>query len=154
MEFIRFTLDSNNEIWDFIDNSAEYILIHDFYPHDTIEWWESTIKISPNIILENIKVRNLRFDIQTNITGLKQIIDLNNNFIEIYQFTKPIPNAFEINRLPKNNAEKILVENGLQYIIDIQFESITVSSIHPEFIKNIAKNPLFADRIQYNSIDK
>ena len=154
MESIRFTVDTNIEIWEFIDKTTEHILVHNFQAHNILEWWESTIKLSPTKTLENIKVRNMQFDIQTNISGLKQILEHESNFLDIYQFNKPISDTLVIDALPNNNAETILMQNGLQYIISVDFESITVSSVRPDFIKSISENPKFADRIKYNSLDK
>ena len=42
----------------------------------------------------------------------------------------------------------MLIQNGLQYIIEIHFESVTTSGVNPEYIKNIVKNPL-AERIKF-----
>jgi hypothetical protein len=154
MESIRFRLDTNLEIWEFIDKTIDHILIHNFQAYNILEWWESTIKLSPTTTLENIKVRNMQFDIQTNISGLRQILEHESNFLDIYQFNKPVSDTLVIGTLPSNNAETILMQNGLQHIISVNFESITVSSVRPDFIKSIAENSVFADRIQYNSTDK
>jgi len=148
MESIRFTLDSNLEIWEFIDKKVDHLLIHDFHAHNILEWWKSTVALSPEKTVENIKVRNMRFDIQTNISGLRQILEHGSNFIDIYQFDKPISDTLVIESLPSNNAETILKQNGLQHIISVDFESITVRSVNPNFIKSIIEHPLFADRIQ------
>jgi hypothetical protein len=148
MESIAFTLDSNKEIWEFIDKKVDHVLVHNFHAHNIIEWWESSIKMNATTTLENIKVRDMHFDVQTNISGLKKILDLESNFLDIYQFTQPIADTLTIDSLPKNNAENILKQNGLQHIISVEFELIFVKSIHPEFIKGIRENPLFADRIR------
>ncbi len=154
METIRFTLDKNLEIWEFIDKTSDHVLIHNFQAHNILEWWESTIKLSPITTLENIKVRNMQFDIKTNISGLRQILQHESNFLDIYQFNKPIPDTLVIGHLPSNYAEKILLQNGLQHIISVDFESITVSSVSPDFIKSVAENSVFADRIQNKSTEK
>ncbi len=154
MESIRFTLDTNLEIWEFIDKTTDHVLIHNFHAHNILEWRESTIKLSPTATLENVKVRNMQFDIQTNIYGLRQILEQGSNFLDIYQFNKPIADTLVIDTLPSNNAETILIQNGLQHIISVDFESITVSSLSSDFIKSIAENSMFSDRIQYNSTCK
>ena len=151
METIRFTLDSNKEIWEFIDKSVDHILIHNFQAQNYIHWWESTVKIKPTITLENVRVRDMQFDIQTNISGLNQILAIESNFLDIYQFTRPIADTLRIGDLPENNAENILQQNGLQHIISVEFELITVKSFNVDFIKSISNNPIFADRItSYN----
>lgn len=151
MESIRFTLDTNLEIWEFIDKSADHILIHNFQPHNILEWWTSTVNLSPTKILKDIQVRNMQFDIQTTISGLRQILDHESNSLDIYQFNRPISDTLVIEALPSKNAETILILNGLQHIISVDFESVTVSSVSTDFIKSIAQNPAFTNRIQYNS---
>lgn len=151
MESIRFTLNSNTDILDIIDKTAEHILIHNFQPHNIIEWWESTIKLNPKTTLENISVRNMQFDVQTDISTLVKILELNSNFLDVYQFNNPISDTLLIDNLPSNNAETILIQNGLQHIINIHFESITISSINPDFIKGIAENSRFKDLIRFKS---
>ena len=152
MESIRFTLDSSLEIWEFIDKSVDHILIHSFQAHNILEWWESTVKLDQTNTLESIKVRNMQFDIQTNISGLRQILEHESNSLDIYQFNKPISDTLVIEALPGNKAETILIQNGLQHIISVNFESITVSSVSPDFIKSIVENSTFAERIRYNSM--
>lgn len=151
MESIRFTLNSNTDILDIIDKTAEHILIHNFQPHNIIEWWESTIKLNPKTTLENISVRNMQFDVQTDISTLVKILELNSNFLDVYQFNNPISDTLLIDNLPSNNAETILIQNGLQHIINIHFESITISSINPDFIKGITENSRFKDLIRFKS---
>ncbi|MDF3025813.1 MAG: hypothetical protein K0S23_120 [Fluviicola sp.] len=151
METIRFTIDTNLEIWEFIDKTVDHILIRSFQAHNILEWWESTVKLSPTNTLKNVKVRNMQFDIQTNISGLRQILEQESNSLDIYQFNKAISDTLVIEALPDNDAERILIQNGLQHIISVNFESITVLSIRPDFIKGIAENSTFATRIQYNS---
>lgn len=152
MESIRFTFDSNADIWDILDKTTEHVLIHNFQPHDMIEWWESSIKLNSKTTLEKIKVRNMQFDIQTDISEVEKILELNTNFLNIYQFNKPVSNTLRIESLPDNNTETILIQNGLQHIIKIYFESITISSVNTDFIKGIAENPKFAELIQFRSI--
>jgi len=141
-------LDSNTEIWDIIDKIVDHILVHQFDPHSSIEWWNSSVKVKSDLTLENIKVRSMQFDIQTNVNGLKQILDLNTAYLNIYQFSKPIPDTLEIEWLPPNNTENILLQNGLVHIFWIEFEYVTIKSIRPDFIKSIKENHLFSDRIK------
>ena len=141
-------LNSNNEIWDIIDKSVDHILVHQFDPHNSIQWWDSSVKINSNLTLENFKVRNMQFDIQANVSGLKQILDINTDYLNIYQFSNPISDTLEIERLPANNIENILLQNGIRHIIFIEFEYVTIKSIDSDFIRSIKENPLFTDRIQ------
>lgn len=152
MDSISFTLDANKEIWEFLDKTVDHVLVHNFHAHNYIEWWTSTIKINPQITLDNLKVRDMQFDIQTNVSGLKQILDIESNFLDIYQFTKPIADTLTIDALPKENAINILKQNGLQHIICVEFELITVKSFSSDFINSIRDNPLFADRIRVNNL--
>ena len=153
MHSIRFTLNSIHEIWKLVDKEAEHILISKFQPHGTIEWWESTVKVNSKLTLENLKVRNMQFDIQTNLLGLQQIIEHEWNFLDIYQFNKPVPDTLSINHLPEGHLEQILINNGLQHLFQVDFESIVISSIDEEFIRKIAENSEFSGRVQYNSLN-
>lgn len=154
MESVRFSLESNLEIWNFIDKTSNHLLISNFRPQNILEFTDATIKLSPSRTLENIEVRNMQFDLRINVSELKQILEFETNFINIYQFNKPIANTLVIADLPNNNRETILMENGLQHIIEVQFESITVSSFHASFIKTIITNQYFKNRIQFCSIDR
>lgn len=148
MHSIRFTINSIHEIWKLIDKKVEHILISNFQPHGVIEWWESTIKVNSKLTLENLSVRNMQFDIQTNLLGLQQIMEHEWNFLDIYQFNKPVSNTLSINNLPEDHLEQILINNGLQHLFQIDFESIVISSIDEEFIRKIAENSEFNERIQ------
>jgi hypothetical protein len=151
MESISFTLDANKEIWEFLDKTVDHVLVHNFHADNYVKWWTSTIKINQQITLDNMQVRNMRFDIQTNVIGLKQILDIESNFLDIYQFTKPIADTLTLDTLPKENAINILKQNGLQHIISVEFELITVKSFSSDFINSIRDNPLFSDRIRVNN---
>ncbi|MDO8998460.1 MAG: hypothetical protein Q7W45_01755 [Bacteroidota bacterium] len=150
MDSISFTLDANKEIWEFLDKTVDHVLVHNFHADNSVKWWTSTIKISPQITLDNVQVRSMQFDIQTNVVGLKQILDIESNFLDIYQFNKPIADSLTIDALPKDNAINILKKNGLQHIICVEFELITVKSFSSDFINSIRDNPLFVDRIRIN----
>lgn len=76
MDSISFTLESNKEVWGFPDKTADHILVHNFHAHYYIEWWTSTIKINPQVTLDTIKVRDMQFDIQTSVSGLRQILEI------------------------------------------------------------------------------
>lgn len=154
METIRFTLESNSEIWSIIDQTADHVLVHNFQPNAVSEWWTSSIQLKSNFILENVSIRNLQFDLQTTISGLRQILEQETDFLDIYQFDRPVSDTMVIGKLPEATAERILIQNGLQHIIKIYFESITLSSVNPEYIRSIVENPLFAERIQANSLKK
>ncbi|MFO0435836.1 MAG: hypothetical protein ACK5ZT_11390 [Sphingobacteriaceae bacterium] len=95
----------------------------------------------------------MTFDILTNVAGLKQILDVESNFLDIYQFTKPLADSLTIEALPKDNAINILKQNGLQHIITVDFEFITVKSFNKDFINSIRNNPFYADKIENYSAD-
>lgn len=153
MESISFTIDTNREIWGFLDKTVDHVLVHNFHAHNNLEWWTSSIKINPQITLANLKVRDMQFDIQTNVSGLQQILEIESNFLDIYQFTKPISDTLIIDALPKDNAINILKQNGLQHIIKVEFEFIMVKSFNSPFIQSIRENHKFADRIRIINSD-
>ena len=152
MEHIVFDIESNNEIWELIDKRFEHILIHKFNPHDTIEWYEADLKIS-NLDLKNIQVRNMEFDFLTNLEGLKEIINLNTNFLRIYQFNKPVADTLVIENLPEHSKDVILMNNGFKSSFFIDFEVLTISSFDLEYITMIKNNSLFSKRIEERRIN-
>ena len=146
METISFEIKSNKEVWDIVDKTVDIVLLHKFDPHQIVEWWKTSLTISNDLILDNIQVREMEFDLQTNLAGLKGILNLNSNFLFIYQFTKPISDTLTIQSLPDNSKEEILRQSGLEHIILIEFERVTIKSFKKEFIDSVKNNPLLADR--------
>lgn len=147
MQSVIFTIDSNKDILEFIDKSVKHIFIPDYRAQNTLKWWESTVKVSFGAVLENISVRQMQFDIQTDLDGLKQILNFENNFLDIYQFSKAVPDSLVIDSLPENNRDNILRQNGLEYIIGIEHEFVCIQSIHPQFIQNLRTHPKFGERV-------
>jgi hypothetical protein len=148
LETICFEIESNEEVWSLIDKTIPNIFINRFNPNYMIEWWNTSVISNDGISLNNISVRNMEFDIQTDLIGLKKILELETVYLDIYQFSKPVPDTLVIEQLPKNSSESILLNNGLQHIFSIEFEVLTLESFNPEFIKAVRENPLFAERIE------
>jgi hypothetical protein len=148
MKEITFDINSNEEIWTLIDKNYNHILIHKFMPNQTIEWWKTDIKMKNNETYEKLKVRNMEFDILTDLNELKKILELNTNQLRIYQFDKPVPNTLSLEYLPQNNREQILQQNGLKHFYFCDFEFLTISSSSEKFIKDIEENKLFKERIE------
>lgn len=148
METICFEIESNEEVWDLIDKTIGNIFLDRFSPHDVLEWWNSSVSIHDGVSLDNISVRSMEFDIQTDLTGLKKIIRLNTNYLDIYQFSRPVPDTLIIGDLPQESREDILQQNGLEHIFEIEFEVLTIQSFNHEFIKSVKENPLYAQKIE------
>jgi hypothetical protein len=106
--------------------------------------------------LDNIEVRNMAFDIQTNLEGLKKILEFNTHQLRIYQFEKPVPDTLDLDYLTDQNREKILLQNGLKHIYFCDFEFITIESYDTEFLNSIENSETFKDRIAEckNSLNK
>ena len=90
----------------------------------------------------------MEMDVQTDLNGLKEILEMNTNHLRIYQFDKPISDTLEIQKLPENNRNLILKQNGLKHFFFVDFEFITISSFESEFINGIKLNPKFEKRIE------
>ncbi|RZL36467.1 MAG: hypothetical protein EOO96_06930 [Pedobacter sp.] len=148
MTKITFEINSNEELWSLIDKNLNHILIHKFTPNLAIEWWATDIKMKNGELFKDLKVRNMEFDITTDLNGLNKLIELNTHQLRIYQFDKPIPDTLSLEHLPENNRDKILAQNGLKHIFFCNFEFLTVASLNEDFIKNIENNALFKDRIE------
>lgn len=154
MEEIIVDINSNEEIWTLIDKNYNHIFIHKFTPNEMIEWWKTDIRMKNNEIFEKLEVRNMKFDILTDLNGLKKILDLNTNHLRIYQFEKPISNTLSIEYLTQNNLEQILQQNGLKHFYFCDFEFLTISSSSEKFIKDIEDNELFKERIEERKKNK
>lgn len=142
MKEITFEINSNQEIWTLIDKNYNHILIHKFMPNESFEWWKTEIKMKNKETYDKLEVRNMEFDILTDLKGLKKILDQNTRQLRIYQFDKPISNTLSLDNLPQNNRNQILLQNGLKHFYFINFEFITISSSNDKFIKDIEDNDL------------
>jgi hypothetical protein len=147
MNELTFEINSNEEIWELLDKKANSVFIHKFVPNEVIKWWKTDLKTENGTEFKNISVRRMEMDVQTDLNGLKKIIELNTRQLRIYQFEKPISDTLEIERLPENNRNQILKQNGLKHFFFINFEFITISSFESEFINRIELNPKFEKRI-------
>jgi len=154
MKEIFFDIESSEEIWSLIDKNFNHILIYKFMPNPAIEWWKTNIALKNNETFENLEVRNMEFDIRTDLDGLKKILELNTLHLNIYQFNKPIPNTLSLDHLPQENLERILQENGLQHSYSCNYEFITIASSNEKFIKDILDNPVFNNRIEQHQKDE
>lgn len=148
MKELMFEINSNEEIWELIDKNFNHIFIHKFMPNQAIEWWSTDLKMKNNETFENLSVRNMEFDISTDLGGLEKILTLNTYQLRIYQFDKPIPHTLSLEHLPENNRGKILQQNGLKQTYFCDFEFLTISSVNDKFIEGIENNPIFRDRIE------
>nr|WP_315198372.1 hypothetical protein [uncultured Flavobacterium sp.] len=147
MTEITFEINSNQEIWDLFDKNLNSIFIHKFSPNQVIEWWKTDLKMKNGSEFKNLSVRQMELDIQTDLSGLKKILELTTYQLRIYQFDKPVSDTLIIERLPEKSVNAILKQNGLKHYFFIDYEFITIGSFENDFIKSIETNPTFEDRI-------
>ncbi|OXA78682.1 hypothetical protein SAMN05444397_109192 [Flavobacterium aquidurense] len=147
MNEITFEINSNQEVWELFDKNLNSIFIHRFSPNQVIEWWKTDLKTKSGTEFKNLSVRQMEFDIQTDLSELKNILELNTDQLRIYQFDKPISDSLKIERLPEKSLNQILKQNGLRHYFFIDFEIITIGSFETDFIKSIETNPTFESRI-------
>lgn len=140
MKEITIELESQNELWSLFDKKSDYIFIHKFNPNEVIEWWKSDIKIKPDFGFKNLSVRNMKFDLQTDLNGLKEILKLQTRQLSIYQFDKPVPDTLCIETLPEESLLDILKKNGLKHKYSIDYEFVTIYSFDEKFMETIIKN--------------
>ena len=140
MKEITIEIESKNELWSIFDKTYDYILVHKFNPHEIIEWWKSDIKVNQDFNLKNVSVRNMKFDLQTDLKGLKQILKFQTRQECIYQFDRPVPDTLCIEMLPDESIDSILKQNGLKHKYMIDYEFVTVYSFDEKFIKSIIEN--------------
>jgi len=144
---ISVEISTNEEIWELFDKSLDHIFIHKFNPNEAIEWWRTSVKMKNGHLLDNVLARQLQFDLQTDLKGLRQIMDLVTYQLSIYQFDKPVPHTLIMDYLPEQKREAILKQNGLKHSFFIDFEFLTVESFDVDFIRSIEANPLFMQRV-------
>ncbi len=137
MNELIFEINSNEEIWDLFDKKLDSIFIHKFVPNEVIEWWKTDLKTQNGFEFKNLLVRQIEMDVQTDLNGLKKILELNTRQLRVYQFEKPIADTLEIERLPENNRYQILKQNGLKHFFFVNFELITIESFESEFIEKL-----------------
>lgn len=106
------------------------------------------MKNQNGIILQNLSLRQMAMDVQTDFEGLKEILDHNSDYLDVYQFENPFSDSLEIQRLSEGNRNKILVDNGLKHIFEIDFEVLTIVSFDSKFINAIECDPIFKNRIE------
>jgi len=147
MNELTFEINSNEEIWELFDKKVDSIFIHRFIPNETLEWWKTDFKTGHGKEFKNLSVRLMEMDVQTDLNGLKKILELNTRQLRVYQFEKPIPDTLEIGSLPEKNRNQILKQNGLKHFFFVNFEFITVGSFDSEFINNIETQPKFKNLI-------
>lgn len=123
-------LENGQNVLDLISKDFDYFLIRNFNPNEALEWWITDLKSSKGLVLKNIKVREMEFDIQTNLKGLKKIIDFNTTSLVIYQFDKPISDTFFPKDKDDEDFEKILAYNGLKFKYVINYEFITITKYY------------------------
>ncbi len=137
MESISFQVESNEELWEIVDKSVPYIFLHRFNPHQSIEWFNGSVSVESNEIVKNGLIRNMQFDLQTDLSTLQQILQMNHYYLSIYQFNKPIPGTLVIENLPEENNNSILQQNGLEHIIWIEYEWVRVSSFNSAYLSRL-----------------
>ncbi len=147
MKELKFKIESNQEIWELFDKDLDSIFIHKFVPNEVTEWWKTDLKTQSGTEFKNLFVRQMEMDVQTDLNGLKKILELNTRQLRIYQFDKPISDTLEIGRLPEKNRNLILKQNGLKHFFFVNFEFITIGSFESEFISRIELNPKFEKQI-------
>jgi hypothetical protein len=147
MKELVFEIHSNEEIWSLVDKDLNSVFIHNFIPNEALEWWKTDLRTPKGIEFKNLKVRQLQMDVQTDLNGLKKILEHNTRQLRIYQFEKEIPNTLDVGSLAEQKKYKILEQNGLKHFFFLNFEFITIRSFKPVFIKRIETNPKFAERV-------
>jgi len=134
-------LQSSEHLWELLDKKIDAIFIRKFNPNEALAWWKTDIVVQ-GTLLKNISVRQMEFDINTNLEGLKTLLALNTYNMAIYQFEKAVPDTLNIDG-PEPGRLKILRQNGLHHIFFVNYEFVTISSFDEDFInalENIRKD--------------
>ena len=147
MKSLSFEIDSNQDLWDLVDKSYNHVLIQGFMPFERIEWWKTELKMPNGEVYDNMIVRNMNFDIKTDLNGLKRILDLKTDQFSIYQFDRDVSDTLIIESLPQEQAENILYKNGLKHTYLCDFEVLTISTFDDLFIMSITERENIKSKI-------
>jgi len=143
MNYLYLEIDSNEDVWEFIDQEVSHVLLDQFWPNEAVEWWKTSFNTKHGTELADLTVRQMAMDIQTDLVGLKKVLDLNTQQLRIYQFDKPVSDTLVIDNLPEGNKNQILKENGLRHLFFLDFEVLTIGSFDTTFLNEIKTNPKF-----------
>jgi len=104
MNELTFKINSNEEIWELFDKGLNSIFIHKFVPNEVIEWWKTDLRTQTGTKFNNLSVRQMEMDVQTDLDGLKRILELNTNQLRIYQFENPFRTLLRLRDYLKRTA--------------------------------------------------
>jgi len=139
MDFFRIQINRNLEIWDLLDKNLPYVYISNFRPLNSIEWSSIDLRID-EIQLKSLSTRSINLDIKMELREVKDVLKMNSNFLDLFQFESDIPDSLIPDRLPKDQKESILIQNGFKHKFELEFEQLTISSIDSAFINKIKTN--------------
>lgn len=98
-----------------LNPNVPYIWVRNHMPNPTVKWWITHLPISTSDTVMQMKVRNLRYDLQMEtqqfLDNLKEFVPFG---IEIYQFDRPVPDTLTLNQIPEDKRTKVLLNNGGQ----------------------------------------
>jgi hypothetical protein len=144
---ITIEIESNEDIWQLLDKRLEIVFIHKFRPNNKIEWWKTNLEIKNGTKFTDLNIRQMEMDIQTDLIGLKNLLEINSHQLRIYQFDKNIPDSLIIENIPEKSRFDILKQNGLRHTFFLDFEFLTIRSFDFEYINAIKTNSIFENRI-------
>ncbi len=145
---VTLILDHNKQILDLVDKNYNNFFVHDFRPVYYTKWWKSTVKNNSTFEFENLEVRNMQMDIQTDYEGLKQVTK-NNHHLFVFQSDKKTPDNFEIHQLFCAEKYEILKQNKLKHWFLASYEETIIGSFDKEFIEGIKSDIRYSKMIRY-----
>lgn len=138
MTTIKFKDLNNEQVLDLLDDSVPYILIPNFSPNLTRQWWTTTIHLPSQDTLENLDVRDMTVDLCIDKKTVAEIFKHSRfNQISLLQFTKKPPDSLKPEELPEKSKDKILIQNGLVNWVWVDYEFVEFSSISEEFLESL-----------------
>ena len=139
-------LDTEEILEHLLDKRYNHLYVLNFKPDYSRNWVKGTIVIPDGLNLVNITIRDLSFDLKTNLIDLKKLIEIY-GFMDIYQFNKPISDNLLIKIIPDESKEKILRQNGLEHIIEIDKEDTIVRSFDKGYIDGLRQNNILSKKL-------
>lgn len=89
-----------------------YVWIFGHMPHRYVEWWNATLPLTEKESITG-QVRLLSYDLQlTTAEFLNKISAFDNFGLALVQAHKPMPNTLDLARIPEDQQDQVLINNG------------------------------------------
>ena len=114
----------------FLDKSVPYVWLLGHMPNPAVRWWDTSVPINKDSSFSG-KVRNVIYDLQMSTSEfIKVSPNLNDYGLVLIQSNTPMPDTLELDRVPENQQDSVLIKNGatLKIFLPHAIETAMVTS--------------------------